>query len=787
MTARGERSRLLAGALLFTALLLHVLLTVRVTTDITHFLPGGEPDSRIDLARRIATGELSRTMVLLVTTRDADEAAAVSRTFERELRAEPRVAAALAWLAGGPPAGIDEALWTTYRPRRFAFLAPDADAARARLTDAGLADAVGTLKQRIASPMSSLVSRVAPGDPFLVLPGLFERAGGGTASGLGVQDDRFVTTDGSGAALFLTTHASASDSTVQRPLLAGIDAAFAAVQRAHGDHLRLQRSGANRHAVGAEDSMRADIQRVSIGSITGLLLLFAAWFRSLRPALMCLPVVGTGFLAGTAVCLVAFGEVHGLTLAFGASLLGVTIDYALHFHAHHALAPAAGGARATLRRIWPHLVLGAATTIVAFLALLLASFPGLRELALFAATGLAAALLQTWLVLPACAGAPRATAAMRGTANALDRVLQRRSRWWWLPTIAAVTLAVTGLPALRWDDGVRTLNRVDPVLKAEDDAVQARVARFEQRRVVVVTGKDDEQALQKNDAAAAVLRAAERDGLVQSHAGVAALLPSVARQREVDAVVRGDATLWPRLRTALEAAGFRADGFQPFADDLAASPPPPLAPRDLRDSPLWTLVRPFRAEGPHGVAYVQVLHGLADEAGLRARLEAIDGAHLLDIEGALTSALGEYRARMAELLSLGLVAVVALVALRRRRPRAVLLALLPALLAAAATLGLSGLAGVDLNLLSLVALLMVVSMGVDYGIFLSADDDEPAAAAATRFSILLASLSTMLGFGLLAWSEQPALFRIGATSGVGILLCLVLALSLGAALAPRRT
>ncbi|MBL8730046.1 MAG: MMPL family transporter [Planctomycetes bacterium] len=783
---RAEWPRLAVGAGLFTALLLHVLLQLRVTTDITHFLPGGEPDSRIELARRIATGELSRTMVLLVETQDRDEAAVVSRAFEQALRAEPRVGAVLAALDGGPPAGVDEALWTTYQPRRFAFLAPSAAAVRERLGDAGIAAAVAALKQRLASPMSGLVSRVAPADPFLVLPSLFERTTGGTASGLGVVDERFVSTEGAAAVLFLTTRTTASESVSQRDLLAGIDAAFAAVRAAHGDHLRLLRTGANRHAVGAEDSMRADIQRVSIGSIAGLVLLFLLLFRSLRPMLMSLPVLGVGFLAGTSACLLAFGSVHGLTLAFGASLLGVAIDYSLHFCAHHALAPAAGGPRQTLRHIWPSLFLSAATTVVAFVALLVATFPGLRELALFAAVGISAALLFTYLLLPGLAGPSRPTRLTLAIAGGIDRVLQRRSRWLLLPGAAALLAIAAGLPSLRWDDGVSTLNRIDPVLKAEDDDVQARVARFEQRRVVVVTGHDEQEALARNDLATAALVAAEHAGELESHVGVGALLPSVARQQAVDAAVRADATLWPRLREALTAAGFVATAFTPFADDLAAPPPRPLVPADLKGTPLQTLVRPFRADGEHGVAYLNFLHGLRDEPALRERVEAIDGAQLLDIEGALTGALADYRTRMQELLLLGLVAVVLLVAVRHRAVRPTLIACLPALVAALATMSLLALCGVSMNLLSLVALLMVVSMGVDYGIFLTAGEVDPAGRMATQFSILLASLTTVLGFGLLSLSQQPALFRIGATSGVGILCCLLLALSVAAVAAPRR-
>jgi predicted exporter len=46
--------------------------------------------------------------------------------------------------------------------------------------------------------------------------------------------------------------------------------------------------------------------------------------------------------------------------------------------------------------------------------------------------------------------------------------------------------------------------------------------------------------------------------------------------------------------------------------------------------------------------------------------------------------------------------------------------------------------------------------------------------------VSLAAVTTVLGFGLLALSEQPALFCIGLTSGVGILMCLVLALATSA-------
>lgn len=783
---RGEGPRVALGVLLAAVMLAFVVAKLQVTTDITHFLPHGENDSEVDLARRIATGELSRTMVLLVDAHDREEAVVVSRSFATELRAEPAVAAILEALDAGPPAGIEEALWNTYHARRFAFLADTPTAATQILSPAGIDAAVADLKHRLASPMSGLLARVAPSDPFLVLPRLFDQMSSGSGSGLGVQDERFVTTDGSAAVLFLTTSANASDSTQQRPLLLGVHAAFGRVQQAHGDHLRLSTSGANRHAIGAEASMQADIQRVSIVSVVGLVLLYLLLFRSLRPALLSLPVLGMGFLAGTTVCLLAFGSIHGLTLAFGSSLLGVAVDYSLHFYSHHALAPHPLGPRHTLSRIWRSLLLCAATTVLGFVALLVATFPGLRELALFAATGLLASLTATWLLLPGFTGSVRASAFSITLTDRLGRFdqLHGRARWWLLlPAIVIAIVTTIGLPLARWDDGIKTLNRIDPALKAEDDAVHTRVARFEQRRVVVATGGDEQQALAQNERVAAALRAARDAGEVGDFGNTAALLPSVATQRAVDAAVRADPLLWPRLQTALTAAGFVASAFEPFATDLGETAPPPVVPADLLGSPLASLVRPFRIAGPHGTAWVSFVHDLRDEPALRQRLAAIDGVRLLDIEGALSGALARYRGSMQNLLLLGVLAVVGLIALRHRALRPTLVASLPPLLAAAGTVAVLALAGVPMNLMSLMALLMVVSIGDDYGIFL-VDDREPASRAATHLSVLSSSLTTILGFGLLALSAQPALYSIGLVSAIGMLLSLVLALSTGAAFAP---
>ncbi|MFT7678623.1 MAG: putative exporter [Planctomycetota bacterium] len=803
---RGEGRALGAGVLVLVALTIFVALRLELTTDITHFLPGGESDPEVSIAKELAAGELSRTMVLLVDGPDSQSAVEAGRAFEAALRAEPRVAEAMAHLEAGPPQGVEEALWKLYQPRRLGFFAPDADSVDALTTPAALRESAAYLKSRLALPISGLISRVAPEDPTLILPGLFDRLQGGSGSSLSVLDGRFITDDGRAAVLFLGTHAPSTDSRVQKPLLEGVAAAFAQVEAESALPIFLSISGANRFAVRAERAIKADIQRVSIGSLLGLLLLLLSLFHSLRLVVLVLPIVASGFVAGLAACLLLFGSVHGLTLAFGAAMTGVSIDYAIHFHCHQALAPHPGGPRKTLASIWKGLSLGAATTIMGFVAILLSKVPGLRELAVFSTVGIACSLLATQAFLPALALRSKPPASTRRAVAGLTRLLTGGSRaMLWLPTAAVIFLIGFGLPKLSWNDGLSDLNRLDPELVAEDEAVRERVVRYEQGRLVVAVGVDEEAALQVNEAVAAALDSAQAAGEIEGSRSLNPMLPSAATQRAVDARLRADADLWPRLSTALEGEGFVPDSFEPFHAALQEPAPTPLRLADLQASPLAPMVRPFRVTLGERVGIVSFLHQISDEPALRSRLEAIEGASLIDIEGTLSGAYGAYRQRMLRLTLLGLVAIVGLVALRHGVPkhgvlkhgaprrgaprrgalRPTLTACAPAFLAAAGTVAILSLLGLQLNVLSLVALLMVVSMGVDYGVFLTESSADAAALEATHLAVFVAGTSTLLGFGLLAFSSQPPLFSIGITAGIGVLLCFLLAPTWNALLGPK--
>jgi predicted exporter len=777
----AERGRLIFAGVVFVALLSYVVLHFRVTTDISHFLPDAEDGELSALSRQIAESELSRTMILAIEAPDAMTAIRASRAFEESLRREPRVETAISFLEAGPSEGLERALFELYEPRRLSFLALDEHAARSRLTDEGLRAAARHLREELAGPLSPLASRVAPRDPFLTIPTLFQRLERSRANSLNVIDGRFISGDRRTAILFMGTKASAMDASAQAPLLDGVSDAFARVNKQFEETLRLDQSGVNRFATWAAQAIEGDIKRVSIVSTVLLGGLLLVLFRSLRFVALAAIPVGLGVLAGCAAVLAVFGRLHGITLAFGASLIGVSIDYVVHLYCHYSIVRPDGGAKASLRAIIRPLATGAITTTAGFVALSASTLVGLREVACFSVVGILTAFVCTVLLLPSLMPVNTSEVAVRdrlvaGIGRGFGWLKERRRSLAFVPVVAILFVAVV-LPSARWNSDLASLNSMDPNLVEEDERVQAKVARFEQMRFIVAIGDDEGEALDSNDEVASRLREAIANGELQEQRSLASLLPGPHLQHSIAMTAKRDASLPDRLRRIFAEEGFADGAFDPFLASLSEPLPEIMTFDDLLVSPAGALIRSFRVSLGERVGFITFLHGVTDAEAIDARLADLPGAIFLRQSDLFNAAQLDYQQSTVELLAWGLLAVLCLLALRYREPRRTLVSFVPSVIAAGVTVSVLTLVGRGLDLISLTALLFVVSMGVDYSVFLvdAYDESDPRSVAAALCGALLACVSTVVAFGLLAMSDHPVLSNLGLTAAVGITTSLLLA------------
>ena len=811
-----ERWQVGFGALALLGLTSFVVLRLpgRITTEVTAFIGGDAGSDQARLSGLLREGELTRGLILTVGSARpaarAPEAALAERARETALAegsaagergrapeaalavgsAAGEIAAVLsaredvAWVRAGPPEGVEEAFYGLYWPRRLLLLSTDPERELpARLSDEGLADAAARLKGELRGPLGSMLKRWAAGDPFLSWVDRLRRIRASQGGGLEAIDGRLIARDAAGewAVVFLASRASAFSTGAQAELQRAIDEAF---ERAAATRpgLVLERSGLARVALASQRNMQADMRRISALSLVAIVVLFLGLYRAPRLILLGFLPISAALLAAIAAGLVLFERLHALTLVFGATLLGVCIDYPVHLFNHHALDPR----DERLRRLWPGLTMAALTTVTVFLGLLWTSFPGVREMAAFAAVGVTAALLITRGLVAPLLPAPAPTALLRGASEQLARGLEglRARRWIARGLLAgAWLLLLVGLPRLEWADGPRTMYQVDPALDAEQRRVWGRVRRPDGARFVVAEAPDVEAALRLGERAAARLEAAVASGALSGYRGIGELLPSADLQARNAAALAAAPDLLPRLERALEAEGFRPGAFDELRRALSGPPAAPLELDELLASPLRDLVRPFvLLREPGRVALVTYLHGVQDGAAVEATLADLPrlgapggGVVYFDQDAFLARAYAHHRREVLELTAVGLGLVLALIAWRYRSPRVVLAAFLPALTAGASTLALRGLLGAPAQLLDAVALLLVLGLGLDYGIFLAEGRRDRERLPATLVSLVVACATTVLAFGLLALSSEPPLRAVGFTVGTGVLGSLLLA------------
>lgn len=761
-----------------------------IRSDIHAFVPESEERELAEIARQVTDSELARTQMLsLGPYADPSLAAAAAREMGALLA--PRED--LAWVRTGPPVGTEDAFYGLYFPRRFAFAAANAEEARAGLTDEALRARARALRSGLTGPTAMLIRRIAPEDPLLLFPQLFQAFTQGEEDAsqvqegapsrqarFGVVEGTFVATEGANhyGIVMLASRGSTFSGAVQEPILDAITEAFASLHAPEG--VRLEQAGVARFAVRTERVLRTDTQRISIVSTVAIVVLFLLLFRGPRFLVLGFIPLVLGSVLSVAACRLFFGGIHAITLAFGSSLLGVGIDFIAHYVNHHVLDGHGRSPEHSMREIQGGLFLGAATTVLGLAGLGFTSFPGMREIGVFAAVGVFASLLVTmWMIppwMPERAIKPtRAHLALLQLQTWIFQRVRTHTKPFVGAALLALIVAFAGLSQLSFVDDLRRMNEVDPALAQEDNLVRTRVAQGEAGRFVIAMGGDEASALEANDRAYAALERAREEGRITNFRSIFPLLRAPSTQREVDAVYR-DPSLVPRVFSALESEGFVAPLFAPLEASLQAEAPAPLTYEALAASPLGPLVEPFRVALPDGrIAYLSFVSGVHDPIALAAELNAVEGVHFFDQARYLESAYRTFRERALGLVLFGLSLVFGACVFRYRNLRLGFASIAPALLASLTSLGLVGLIFHEANLMHLVACLLVISMGEDYAVFLVESRDSERGAETSMVGIAIACITTVLSFGLLALSSHPALRAIGFIVAVGDTLAYVFA------------
>jgi predicted exporter len=734
-----------------------------IQTDLLAMLPATERNPLAEVAaQRLAHANGDR-VILLVANADDDRAKAAARELGHALAKDNVFASVTAEL---PPFDLQQ--WVApYLAHRFTLLT---DADRAALAQPGY-NPMQALAQRVNEPFATGVGTRLQDDPFGWLQHWMDQQPW-SRSPL-VPEDNLLTAhrdDGSYVLVTATLNGSSYDDVIQKRALNAIDQAEQTIERDQPG-TRLLRTGALFYAAAARAGAEHDVHVVGWISTIGIALLLLGVFRSPGPLLLAFLSTGIGIVAATTVSVLVFGQIYLLTLVFGAALLGEAVDYSIQYLSARANAGNAWEPRKGLRQVRPALLLALGTSLLGYALLGLVPFAALRQMACFAMTGMTAACLSVFWLLPALlqrAAKPLSTASV-SVALALQNAVARfaSGRRGIALAIVLMVLAIPGWWQLRHDDDVHLLVAPPVTLAAQEATIRDITGLGNGTQFYLVQGADSEQVLQREEALEQRLQSMVDASQLQGWLGVAGMVPSMQRQHANQALLAPLFAQPDRMRQWLGGAGFRHDDIERL---LQAWPGTPLELQTWLKSPLAT---PFRylwmGDAAHdGAATLVLPQGDASSALLQKAAADLPGVTLVDKPASISDLFGRYR-RYASLWLLAAILLIVPVFGWRYSLHDVPRVLAPPVLGIAFTLAMLGYLHQPLTLFHWMALMLVLGVGANYAVFLREGEPHTVHRPGAMYaSVLLSAITALLSFGLLALSSMPALRDFGLTLLLGI-------------------
>jgi len=574
------------------------------------------------------------------------------------------------------------------------------------------------------------------------------------------------------------------------PVGAGTDTAFgrrlaallddlAGRARARFPGLAVTPVGSYRASLDNERIIRRDATRAGLVATLGIaLLLFLSFPRGLIGLAALLPALAGG-LTAVGVYSLLRTDISALSLGFGGALISISVDHAIAFLMFlDRTKPTTG--REAARSVRSVGIYTTLTTVGAFLVMMLSGFPLLEEVGLFAALGVALSFLFVHLVFPATFGAM--PAAGRPARLPLDRILVRLTR---LKTRAPLVLVSGfGLIMAFWSRPVfevdlKAMNTVTPATQRAEALVERTWGESWGKIHLFIEAKGPEELLARSDALSGFLEGEVSSGAIKQAPAPGLVWPG-PRQAQANLKAWLDfwteerkEKLWAHLEPAAQGHGYSPGAFEGFRKALEQ---PALAPLKIPPAllPLFGILPNRQGDGL--VQLSGVVPGPAFEAEAFHQRAAQYDLRVLD-EDLFTARLGDLLAS-AFILMLALVALAVVVLLTFLFLDWILIlsALAPLGLALVGTLGLMKLLGHNLDIPGLMLSVVVLGVGVDYGLFFVRayqrfGADDRMALGSVCGAVGLAAGSTLLGMISLLQADHSVLRSAGTVSFLGIGLC----------------
>ena len=626
-------------------------------------------------------------------------------------------------------------------------------------------------------PVGSGMGALFPDDPFSLFSHFLSKNLKDNQSTFTIEDGMLIKTTSDLTYVYIQT--TLRDSPFNLEVQEAVDKLKTSLLSSLNGEGQMLTAGIVEHAIMGSKNAAAEIALVGSISILGILMLVLLIFRSITPVLASLVTILLGLIAGFSVTLLIFGQVHIITLVAGGSLIGISIDYSFHFFADMFRQKNGWSPSDALDHIWKGVSLGLITSVLAFSALLIAPFPGLKQLAVFSIAGLLGAFGAVIFILPLLAARMQVY-----KSPAILSYLKLWVAWWQLNNsrrvqsiviVVSIVLVSAASVLLKSDDDIRMLQAPAPEVLADEAKLESLLNQNFGTQFILVEGKTAEDVLQNEELLFKSLSTLDWPQDNQPNwLGVSSFIPSIKKQENNLRLITslGHPKNNGVINRLADSVGLSDTVVDDFNAEIDKSSTIPLTFNAWFDSPiLLDIKKLWVGDTIRGKASIVLLRGGLNPKAISTITGPIDNVRYVDNVAEISQTIKKYREKAVYLLIIGYV-IIAATLFRRYGVFGMVSVVLPPFAAVATTAMLLVFLGEVMNLFTLVGFVLVLGIGVDYTLFYR---EARKAKSSTMLAIFLSMSSTALAFGLLSFSSILAIHSFGITVLIGIIIVFLLA------------
>ncbi len=663
------------------------------------------------------------------------------------------------------------------------YLTPDDYASvDSLLTPERIDQTISSGYRALLSPAGSFLKSSFLRDPLSLTPRALRRLQSLQAEGdMVIRRDCMFSDDGRQLMIYVQPAHSSRKTGPNGELAEKLASIRRQVESEHG--VRVSYFGAPLVAAGNASRIKTDINIIM--SAVGIFLFLFLFYFYRTPFYYFILIIpaAVGASAGFLALYLLKGTASAIAMGVGGMVLGITIDYSLHVFTHFR---EVRSVKKLLDDVTAGMLLSSFTTVCAFYCLLFTNSEALRDLGVFAGTGVFTAAIASLIVLPHLLKAPKGEVS-EVKANWVERIAG--FSYHKNPVVIAAGLLFTAVcliffhkPGFEGDP--ENFSYMPPEL-AESEALISRGSDVSRKSVfLITTGADMQEAMTRLDGYSENLAELQNKGLVSAVSGPSGLILSARSQQEkIDRWNRfwtpgRKQTAKDEVRRSAAKYGFKEGAFSRFYE-LLDKPFEPInmeAFTPLRESFLSEFVN----EGASGISIVSVLRVReSDKPAVYAALKESEGIFLFDRKKLAADLIEIVRVDLDTLLSISSLVVFIILLISYGRIELATLTYIPLILSWVWTLGFMGILGLKFNIVNIIICTFVFGLGNDYCIFVMNGLLQDYRYGTNNLrsyktSVFLSAFTTMLGVGAMGLSGHPALKSIAAMGVAGIATVLFL-------------